>query len=286
MCVTQDLFSGAGVQGGFIPWVGLPRANAERLLAFCFLRSTLGPLKLQESGSRPVSFVLAFSTTYHVHLMPLPSSSLLFSMYHAMLAMLGPSGWWPAQGAFEVAVGAILTQNTSWTNVEKAIDNLRRQGLLAPERLCRADLSTIEECIRPSGYFRQKTKKIRDFLDFLEHEQALDFKAFTEQNTSVLRDKLLNVRGIGPETADSILLYALERPVFVVDAYTARIFQRHGLVPEDVGYDELQDFFLSRLPSEPTLFNEYHALLVRVGKQWCRRHKPRCETCPLGTFLP
>lgn len=213
------------------------------------------------------------------------TSQLLTAMYSAMLDRLGPSNWWPAQESFEVAVGAILTQNTNWNNVEKAIVNLRREALLTPESLRSARTEEVERCVQPSGFFRQKTKKLRNFLDFLEQSDAVRLEDLAPWDTSALRRRLLEVNGIGPETADSILLYALGRPVFVVDAYTARIANRHGLVPEDVSYPELQDLFMSHLPHQAALFNEYHALLVRVGKQWCRKRAPRCAECPLQPFL-
>ena len=213
------------------------------------------------------------------------TSQLLTDMYTAMLDRLGPSNWWPAQEPFEVVVGAILTQNTNWNNVEKSIANLRREFLLTPESLRRARIEDVERCIQPSGFFRQKTKKLRNFLAFLERNDALRLEDLAQRDTSDLRGKLLEVNGIGPETADSILLYALGRPVFVVDAYTARIANRHGLVPEDVSYPELQELFMSRLPHQVDLFNEYHALLVRVGKEWCRKRAPRCTECPLHPFL-
>ncbi len=218
--------------------------------------------------------------------MPSSTTRLLTEMFDAMLAHLGPSGWWPAKSPFEVAVGAILTQNTNWSNVEQAIANLHRHDLLDPDQLRLARPEVVEECIRPSGFFRQKAKKLRNFLDFLDRERALDLKGLAFLDTVELRERLLAVKGIGPETADSILLYALGRPVFVVDAYTARICSRHGLVPEDVNYDDLQDMFLSHLPERAELYNEYHALLVRVGKQWCRKREPRCAGCPLQPFLP
>ncbi len=218
--------------------------------------------------------------------MPASTTRLLTDMFEAMLAHLGPSGWWPAQSPFEVALGAILTQNTNWSNVEKALANLRRHDLLDPEQLRLARPEVVEECIRPSGFFRQKAKKIQNFLDFLDQERALDIKDLALLSTGELRKRLLAVKGIGPETADSILLYALDRPVFVVDAYTARICNQHGLVPEDVEYDELQDLFVSHLPERVEHYNEYHALLVRVGKEWCRKRGPRCDECPLRPFLP
>jgi endonuclease III related protein len=219
-----------------------------------------------------------------LHMMPSSTTQLLLDMYHAMLEELGPSNWWPAQSPFEVAVGAILTQNTCWRNVERAIANLRDHDLLTPARLATVAHTDLERHIQPSGFFRQKALKLQAFLKFLRDAGALDFTVLEDWETEELRKRLLAIRGIGPETADSILLYALNRPVFVVDAYTARICHRHGLVPEDVGYDELQALFFERLPEDAGMFNEYHALLVRVGKDWCRKKRPKCDSCPLRTF--
>lgn len=216
--------------------------------------------------------------------MPRITTESLLQMYRAMLEALGPSRWWPAQSPFEVAVGAILTQNTNWGNVEKAIANLRAHDLLTPGRMAAAADAELERHIQPSGFYRQKARKLRAFLDFLNEADGFDFMGLDRWETPELRDRLLRVKGIGPETADSILLYALGRPVFVVDAYTARICHRHGLVPEDVGYDELQALFTDRLPEDAALYNEYHALLVRVGKDWCRKKQPLCATCPLHAF--
>lgn len=218
--------------------------------------------------------------------MPRVTSELLLQMYQALLGALGPSNWWPAQSPFEVAVGAILTQNTNWANVEKAIANLRAHDLLTPGRLAAANHAEIQRHIQPSGFFRQKALKLRAFLDFLEELRSFDFNAFHSWQTHDLRGRLLEVKGIGPETADSILLYALNRPVFVVDAYTARICQRHGMIGEEAGYNELQALFADRLPPDAALFNEYHALLVRTAKTWCRKKTPHCAECPLRSFFP
>jgi endonuclease-3 related protein len=218
--------------------------------------------------------------------MPRITTELLMDMYQAMLKALGPSCWWPAQTPFEVAVGAILTQNTNWGNVEKAIANLRQHALLTPGQMAAVTNEELERHIQPSGFYRQKALKLRAFLNFLIESDGFDFTGLNCWQTPELRNRLLKVKGIGPETADSILLYALGRPVFVVDAYTARIYQRHGLVPEEVGYDELQALFIDRLPADAALFNEYHALLVRVGKNWCRKKTPNCATCPLKAFIP
>jgi endonuclease-3 related protein len=207
-------------------------------------------------------------------------------MYEAMLQALGPSNWWPGESVFEVCVGALLTQNTSWSNVERALDSLRERGLLAPEAMHRMDPNELEACIRPAGYFRIKTARIRNFLDFLRREAGYDLTVLDELDTGVLREKLLEVKGVGRETADSILLYGFGRACFVVDAYTARICNRHLLVPEDVEYEELQSIFEDALPRSADLYNEYHALLVRVGKNWCRKKSALCDDgCPLASFL-
>lgn len=216
----------------------------------------------------------------------------LEAMYAAMAEHFGPSGWWPARTPFEVALGAILTQNTAWTNVDKALAALDGATGLIPDRIAALPVPELEALIRPAGFFRQKSRKIRAFLDVLEaygglgHGEAdCALGCFSTIDTDTLRGLLLAVSGIGPETADCILLYALNRPYFVVDAYTRRLFNRHGLVPEAVPYEELQEFFMDALEPDVALFNEYHALIVRTGKDFCRKTKPRCGLCPLASFL-
>ena len=193
--------------------------------------------------------------------------------------------WWPAQTPFEVIVGAILTQNTAWVNVERAIANLRRERMLAPRALEAAPLPKLAGLVRPSGYFRQKAKKLKAFVRFLRRDYGASLARMFRTPTAELRERLLRVHGIGPETADSILLYAGNHLVFVVDAYTKRILLRHRLASEKAGYEEVQRLFESSLPRDPKLYNEYHALLVNVGKNWCRPQGPRCDECPLGRFL-
>jgi len=207
-------------------------------------------------------------------------------LYRAFADALGPSHWWPGETPFEVAVGAILTQNTNWKNVEKAIAGLKSAGGLTEKGLRALPPEKIEELIRPAGHFRIKTARLLNFLDFLEQESGLDIMALREQSLENLRPKLLAVRGIGPETADCILCYALEKPVFVVDAYTLRMFGRHGLIPEVTDYDEVQDIGQSALPNELADVNEFHALIVRAAKQWCSKSKPRCADCPARHLLP
>lgn len=211
--------------------------------------------------------------------------ALLLGVHDAMLAGLGPSHWWPGETPFEIALGAILTQNTAWTNVEKALHNLRSENLLHLPALYELPEQVLAELIRPAGFFRIKARRIRNFLHFLHETCDLDMEELRSRDMSTLRARLLDISGIGPETADSILLYALDFPSFVVDAYTRRILNRHGLVPEDIGYEELRDYFMDVLPADTPLFNEFHALLVRVGKTWCAKKTPRCAGCPLAPFL-
>ncbi|HEX9760424.1 MAG TPA: hypothetical protein VGA40_05875 [Candidatus Acidoferrales bacterium] len=222
-----------------------------------------------------------------------PAPGMLSRFYHTLHRELGPQHWWPAETPFEVIIGAILTQSTSWTNVELAIHNLRREGLLTPAAMRRASHVRLERLVRPSGYFRQKARKLRAFLDFLFDEYGGSLDKMFSTPTAVLREKLLGVHGIGPETADSILLYAGQHPVFVVDAYTQRVLSRHGLVPEPSksgngrpSYEHTRELLESNLPRDPQLYNEYHALLVQVGKHWCRPQQALCDECPLGPLLP
>jgi endonuclease-3 related protein len=217
---------------------------------------------------------------------PAESSRLLRRYYRALCVALGPQHWWPARTPFEVIVGAILTQSTAWVNVERAIANLRRARLLTPRALLRVRRARLARLIRPTGYFRQKARKLKAFVRFLEAEYGGSLQRMWATPTAELRARLLRVHGIGPETADSILLYAGGHPVFVVDAYTKRILKRHGLLDERADYEQTRSLFEAALPRDPQLFNEYHALLVAVGKRWCRPQQPRCETCPLGRFLP
>lgn len=205
--------------------------------------------------------------------------------YKALFENLGPQNWWPARTPFEVIVGAILTQNTSWTNVERAIANLRRENLLTPGALETVPFARLASLIRSSGYFRQKAKKLKAFVRFLRTQYSGSLARMFRTPTAVLREKLLAVHGIGPETADSILLYAGKKDVFVIDAYTKRILSRHGLVPEDVPYEELRSLIESALLRDVSRYNEFHALLVMAGKNWCRPRDPRCAECPLHPFL-
>ena len=208
---------------------------------------------------------------------------MLLKMYQKMYHHYGPLHWWPGEIPFEVMVGAILTQNTAWSNVEKAIANLKKAKVLNLRALLGLSDAKLAKLIRPAGYFRVKTKRLKNFLKFLMEECDGNISKLKRQPFGVLRHKLLSVNGIGPETADSILLYALEKPVFVIDAYTRRILSRHHLCKKEAGYEELQQFFMDHLKPDTPHYNEYHAQLVNIGKDFCRI-KPRCEQCPLNGF--
>jgi endonuclease-3 related protein len=202
-------------------------------------------------------------------------------IYKTLSAHFGPQHWWPGDSAFEVVVGAILTQNTAWSNVEKAIANLKREKLLSLEGIDGLSQKRLARLVRPSGYFNQKAEKLKACVRFLKKKCGNTVTRLRRSDTGTTRRELLTIKGIGPETADSILLYALNKPVFVVDAYTKRICARHALVPRDATYDEVQAYFTQRLPEDAALFNEYHALLVMTGKHFCRKRKPECKKCPL-----
>lgn len=211
------------------------------------------------------------------------TSEILTEIYELLYKAFGPQHWWPGETPFEIIVGAILTQNTSWTNVDKAIKNLNSASCLTPESLHRIDASELAGLIRPAGYYNLKTKRLKNFIDWLFESYSGQLTNLESVATDRLRSELLAVKGIGRETADSILLYALDRPVFVVDTYTARIMSRHGLIEPDADYEQLRDLFESSLPEDTQLFNEYHALLVRVGKDFCKP-KAQCPDCPLESL--
>ena len=206
----------------------------------------------------------------------------LLEIFEQLLRNYGPRHWWPAQGPFEVIVGAILTQNTAWTNVEKAIGNLQAAGALSPRVLAGLPAAELERLVQPSGYFRQKARRLQSFArNLLErHDGSLE-RLFAGSLTEV-RGELLALHGIGPETADSILLYAAHLPTFVIDAYTMRIFSRLGIVDDRQKYEEVRHLFLSHLPPDAPLFNEYHALIVEHGKTCCRKREPFCGACILS----
>ena len=244
-------------------------------------------------------------------------------MYRLLSRAWGPQHWWPAQSRFEVIVGAYLTQNTAWTNVEKALANLRVARLLSVRAIRRASLAQLERLIRPAGYFHQKAKRLKLFVAFLDERYEGSLAKLFARPTEKLREELLNLHGIGPETADSILLYAGNHPVFVVDAYTRRILARHEILSETTDYEEIRELFEKALiPLEEAVadsgetshhpltagfpgaghppsamstakrtaraqvYNEMHGLIVGVGKNYCRKSQPKCDECPLQGFLP
>ena len=208
----------------------------------------------------------------------------LTAMYRAMRAHFGHQHWWPGDTPLEICVGAILTQNTQWTNVEKAIANLLAAGAMSVTALDEMPPETLADLIRPAGYFNVKARRLKHFI---AHVRAAGFDAvegFLARPAGALRAELLTVNGIGPETADSIVLYAAGKPSFVVDAYTCRILTRHRLIAPDDRYDTVKALFERSLPRRAALWNDYHAQLVAVGKQFCRPTRPRCDDCPLAPF--
>jgi endonuclease III related protein len=206
--------------------------------------------------------------------------ALLNKIYALLNDYFGDLHWWPAADPFEVMVGAILTQNTAWTNVEKAIRALRERSLISPEALFSITEDDLAPIIRPSGYYHLKAERLKAFVRFLMTEYSGKIERMKAEDLFRLRDKLLRVKGIGPETADSILLYACQKPIFISDAYTKRILLRHGLIGEDADYHSIQSLFMNHLQPDSDLFNRYHALIVNTGKTFCRK-RAECEKCPL-----
>ncbi len=214
-----------------------------------------------------------------------PATRVVLEKYYTHLSRhYGPTGWWPGETPFEVAVGAILTQNTAWRNVELAIGNLKRAKLLTPRAILNCPAATLESALRPSGYFRVKALRLRSFCRHLVDQYGGSMARMARRPLAALREELLAVHGIGPETADDILLYACGHPVFVVDAYTRRVMSRHGHTAADIAYEELRSVFEGALPADVAMYKEYHALIVYAGKDFCRSH-PNCEGCPLSTTL-
>ncbi len=218
------------------------------------------------------------------------TNEMLMEIYDALLAHFGPQRWWPSQagtdtpaGQLEVCIGAILTQNTNWRNVERALANLRAADAMDLTALHEMPAERLGELIRPAGYFRRKAGRVQNFVaKVVEFGQGVG--AFLDRSAGSLREDLLSVSGIGPETADSIVLYAAGLPTFVVDAYTARIFTRHQLIGPEDDYESIQALFEDALEPEVALYNEYHALIVATGKTFCKTRKPKCDRCPLGRF--
>jgi endonuclease-3 related protein len=218
---------------------------------------------------------------------PAPASlPILPQYYDALFQAHGEQHWWPGRTPFEVIVGAILVQNTNWVNAARAIANLRLAKLLTPGAMEKVPQTKLARLIRSSGYFRQKARKLKAFVKFLRNEHRGSLAVMFRTPTAILREQLLSVHGIGPETADSVLLYAGNHPVFVVDTYTRRILQRHGLATGKESYEEIRGLFEKSLPNVPQLFNEFHALIVRTGKNYCRTLSPLCSRCALRPFLP
>ncbi len=246
-------------------------------------------------------------------------SEQIRAYYESLYAAWGPQRWWPAQTPFEVIVGAYLTQNTSWNNVEKAMASLRHARVLSVDGIRRTPLRRLEKLVRSAGYFRQKAMRLKTFVRFLDEHFDGSLRKLFAHPTARLREELLSLNGVGPETADSILLYAANHPVFVVDAYTRRILERHGLISPKASYDEIRELFEDGLgplatvsgfdpaeeavgprdschtpsrmsemkrPALVQIFNEMHGLLVGVGKNYCQKSQMRCEQCPLQKFLP
>ncbi|MCI5144202.1 MAG: endonuclease III domain-containing protein [Candidatus Electrothrix sp. AR3] len=210
------------------------------------------------------------------------TSASLEEIYSRLLEHFGPQNWWPGDTPFEIMVGAILTQNTNWGNVEKAIANLQTKGLLSLEAMSALSTEHLAEHIRPAGYYRIKAGRLENLLAMIHQQWEGDLEYLLDQPLPVLREQLLGVKGIGPETADSILLYAAEKPIFVVDTYTHRILSRHAIIPEEYDYFQIQEVFMDNLSEDTALFNEYHALLVQTGKYFCKKSKPKCTDCPLA----
>ena len=215
--------------------------------------------------------------------MPTKTGQELLEMFHLLLDHYGPRHWWPADTPLEMMIGAVLTQNTNWKNVERAIENLKKRDLLTFKRLHRIGIAQLAREIRPAGYYNIKADRLKNLINFVADHYDGDMETMLNEDTLSLRQGLLSVNGIGPETADSIILYAAEYPVFVIDAYTHRILNRHGMAEDQATYPVLQELFMDNLPDDPVLFNEFHALIVEAGKDYCRK-KPQCTRCPLNTW--
>ncbi|KIX11358.1 endonuclease III domain-containing protein [Dethiosulfatarculus sandiegensis] len=209
---------------------------------------------------------------------------ILEELYDLPFKRFGDLHWWPGETRFEIMVGAILTQNTNWQNVEKAITNLKKARVLSLDRLLQLPPEELSRLIRPAGYYNLKEKRLRNLLNLVQQDAGGDLDAFFKGPLKEVREKLLSSKGVGPETADSILLYAGGRPTFVVDAYTMRILSRHHLIPAKAAYEEVRLLFMKNLPNKAPFFNQYHAQLVMIGKDYCKKSKPACEDCPLDSW--
>ena len=212
--------------------------------------------------------------------MALSKEKAINRIYDELLRKFGSQHWWPGDSPLEIIVGAVLTQNTNWQNVERAIVNLKKEKALSLKALKLINIKRLAGLIRSSGYYNIKAKRLKNLINFIFCEYSGSLKKMFDDSTEVLREKLLAVNGIGKETADSILLYGGGKPVFVVDAYTKRVFSRLGIVQKSSGYDEIQNIFYKNLKKDVRLYNEYHALIVNLGKNICKV-RPACEICPL-----
>jgi endonuclease-3 related protein len=210
------------------------------------------------------------------------TENILLKIYNSLFDFFGPLNWWPGDTPFEIMVGAILTQNTSWSNVEKAINNLKKENLLEPWKLYLINQEKLAQLIKPSGYYNIKTRRLKNFVNIFVNDFEGSAEKMFSGDSGELRKKLLKVNGIGPETADSILLYAGKKPFFVVDAYTKRVFSRHKLISKDSTYCQIQEFFSQNLDRNVELFNEFHAQIVMLGKTICTSKNPDCVKCPIA----
>ena len=211
------------------------------------------------------------------------SGEKLMQFYQALLDRYGPQHWWPGDGAFETMVGAVLTQNTNWNNVEKALANLKQADKLSPQAIDRLGPEELAKLIRPAGYFNIKARRLKNLVRWFLIQYHASIEALAQSSIDRLREELLAVKGIGPETADSIILYGLHKPTFLVDTCTARLLVRHGCIDPESNYQDVKDFCEGHLPPDVPLYNEFHALIVRVGKEHCKT-RARCENCPLEQF--
>lgn len=209
----------------------------------------------------------------------------LLKIYKTLHNTFGPQHWWPGETPFEITVGAILTQNTNWGNVEKAINNLKKNKSLSAKAIYKMPVDRLAILIKPAGYYNIKAKRLKSFINFLMNDYLGSMSKMKKEDLDNLREKLLSINDIGPETADSILLYALDKPVFVIDAYTKRVLSRHNIMDNNKSYDEYQKLFHSSLKRDLKLFNEYHALFVKVGKTFCKSKKPLCSKCALYEYI-
>ncbi|HNR66366.1 MAG TPA: endonuclease III domain-containing protein [Atribacterota bacterium] len=213
------------------------------------------------------------------------NSNELYSMHQVLLEFYGSLHWWPGESSLEIMVGAILTQNTNWQNVSKAIEKMKEEGLLEVTALFHMDEKSLGKIIKSCGYYNLKARRLKNFINFFYRNYGGSVERLFSVDWKILREELLKINGIGPETADSILLYAGNKPIFVVDAYTRRIFHRHNYFSFKASYQEIQHFFMVHLPQDHSVYNEFHAQLVMLGKDFCNKNNPLCSQCPLSPFL-